>query len=181
MALELIPSETHSSLFAGGTPRLSDAILNDNDRKAELSYAYLAALSAMAGYTCQKGPQPDKGSVDAIVMSGGSMASQLDVQLKATSSPNRLKDGLHFRLKRKNYDDMRRARTCRIYLVVLELPAESTEWLECSTEELILRRCAWWQSLSGYPEIESQSKVVVIDALQRLIDLARQGPTNGDI
>ena len=166
---------------------MTDAILNDNERKAELSYAYLAALSAIAGYTCQKGPQPDKGSVDAIVMSGGSMASQFDVQLKATSSPNRLKDGLHFRLKRKNYDDMRRDRTCRIYLVVLELPAESTQWLECSTEELLLRRCAWWQSLSGYPEIDTKTKVVVIpesqqldvDAMRGLMDLARQGPPNG--
>ena len=30
---------------------MADAIPNDNDRKAELSFAYLAALAAGAGYT----------------------------------------------------------------------------------------------------------------------------------
>lgn len=35
---------------------MADAILTDNDRKAELSFAYLAALAAYAGFTCQTGP-----------------------------------------------------------------------------------------------------------------------------
>ena len=44
---------------------MADAILTDNDRKAELSFAYLAALAAKAGHTCQRGPQPDVDSIDA--------------------------------------------------------------------------------------------------------------------
>ena len=161
---------------------MTDTILDDNHRKAELSFAYLSALSAMAGYTCQKGPDPDLDSVDANVRAGGSMRSQFDVQLKATSSPNRLADGLHFQLGRKNYDDMRAPRLCPIILVVLELPDDPSEWLECSTKRLILRRCAYWQSLSEYPEIDSDSKVVVIpdsqrldlDAMKRFMYLARK-------
>ena len=46
---------------------LGDGILRENDRKAELSYAYLHALAAKAGYTCQRGPQPDVDSVDSVV------------------------------------------------------------------------------------------------------------------
>lgn len=159
---------------------MTHAILGDNHRKSELSFAYLAALSAIAGYTCQRGPQPDVDSIDATVRAGGSMRPQIDVQLKATSSPRRLVDGLHFQLGRKNYEDMRMPRLCPAILVVLELPMAPAEWLDCSADRLILRRCAWWQSLSEYPEADSDSKVVVIpesqrldlDAIIRLMDLA---------
>lgn len=34
---------------------MDEAILTDNDRKAELSFAYVAAFAAPAGYTCQRG------------------------------------------------------------------------------------------------------------------------------
>ena len=40
---------------------MADAILSNNDRKAELSFAYLAALAAKAGYTCQRGPSTRRG------------------------------------------------------------------------------------------------------------------------
>lgn len=66
---------------------MDDAILSDNDRKAELSFAYLVALAAHAGYTCQRGPQPDVASVDATIRSGDETGTQFDVQLKATSTP----------------------------------------------------------------------------------------------
>ena len=162
---------------------MTDAILGDNHRKSELSFAYLAALSAIAGYTCQRGPQPDVDSIDATVRAGGSMRPQIDVQLKATSSPSRLADGLHFQLGRKNYEDLRTPRLCPAILVVLELPTPPAEWFDCSADRLILRRCAWWQSLSEYPEADSDSKVVVIPesqrldlyAMIRLMGLARHG------
>ena len=85
---------------------MTDGILTDNDRKAELSFAYLASLAAKAGYTCQRGPQPDVDSIDATIRSGDPMRTQFDVQLKATSTPNKKEDGLHFRLSRKNYNDL---------------------------------------------------------------------------
>lgn len=74
---------------------MNDGILSDNDRKAELSFAYIAALAAHAGYTCQRGPDPDLASVDATIRSGDASGTQFDVQLKATSTPSRGGDGLH--------------------------------------------------------------------------------------
>ena len=67
---------------------MTDAILTNNDRKAALSFAYLAALAAKAGYTCQPGPQPDVDSIDATIRSGDLMRTGFDVQLKATSTPD---------------------------------------------------------------------------------------------
>lgn len=112
---------------------MNDALLDQPDRKAELSFAYLGALCAYAGYICQRGPQPDRGSVDATVRAGGTMHPQFDVQLKATAVPDRRPDGLHFRLPGNNYADLAEAkRTSPIVLVVLELPSHEKDWLSCT-------------------------------------------------
>ena len=144
---------------------MPDAVLSDNYRKSELSYAYLHALAAICGYTCQKGPDPDVDSVDAII--GAKRGMYLHVQLKATSSPTIRDDELHFQLGRKNYDDIRSAFTPSI-LVVLELPEDPSEWLECDADELIMRRCAWWESLKGFPQIETGSRAITIPKSQKL-------------
>lgn len=52
--------------------------------------------------------------------------------------------------------------------VVLELPEEPTEWLEYYAEGLIMRRCAWWKSLRGCPDIETDSKIIVMPESQKL-------------
>ena len=146
---------------------MDDAILTDNDRKAELSFAYLAALAAYAGYICQRGPQPDVASVDATIRSGDVSGTQFDVQLKATSTPNRGTDGLRFRLSRKNYNDLVADRMTPLMLIVLELPPTDAAWLECTFEQVVMRRCGWWASLSGHPT-EGETKTVTIPHEQRI-------------
>ena len=162
---------------------MTDAVLIDNHRKAELSFAYLAALSAMAGYTCQRGPQPDVDSIDATVRAGGSMRPMIDVQLKATSSPTRRASGLlALNLDQKNYNDLRVGRTSPAILVCLELPNDPSDWLHCDANKLVLRRCAWWESILDYPEIDTESKDIVfpeiqrfdLAAMQRIMELTRQ-------
>ena len=145
-----------------------EAILTDNDRKAELSFAYLAALAAHAGYTCQRGPQPDVLSVDATVRSGDRSGTQFDVQLKATSTPSRGPDGLRFRLSRKNYNDLVADRITPLLLIVLELPPADVDWLECTVEHLTMRRCGWWASLSGHAPTEGETTTIVIPEDQRI-------------
>lgn len=149
---------------------MADTILSANQRKAELSFAYLAALSAFAGYTCQRGPEPDLDSIDATIRSGDSMRSQFDVQLKATSVPDRRQDGIHFRLHRKNYNDLTLKRQSPLILVVLELPIHENDWLVCTADQLLLRRCAWWMSLRGHTPIDAGSRVVKIPDTQRLTE-----------
>jgi Domain of unknown function (DUF4365) len=161
---------------------MNDATLPDNNRKAALSFAYLAAISAHSGYNCEKASNDDFDSIDASVKAGGSMRPQIDVQLKATASADWQKDGLHFQLKKKNFNDLCATRVVPIILVVFELPKDEAEWCKCSEERLILQRAAWWLSLSGLSEIEADSKVVVLplsqrldsDCLKNLMGLARE-------
>lgn len=145
-----------------------DAILTDNYRKANLSFAYLSAICAMAGYTCQPGTSPDADSIDASVKSGGHIRVQIDVQLKSTSSPILRRGNLHFRLNRKNYNDLAVPRHVPIILAVLELPKSQDEWLSCNADELILRRRLWWTSIMGEQQISAGSKTVIIPESQLL-------------
>ncbi len=163
---------------------MNDTLLHPPDRKAELSFAYLGALCAYVGYSCQRGPQPDRGSVDATVRAGGTMNPQFDVQLKATAVPDRKEDGLHFRLLANNYADLAEPeRTSPLLLVVLELPSCEEDWLTCTEQELALRRCAWWASLRGADQSDQKTITITIpndqrlapDTLRELMDRVRGG------
>ena len=164
---------------------MNDGILTDNNRKAELSFAYIAALAAHAGYTCQRGPEPDAASIDATIRSGDASGTQFDVQLKATSAPNRGRNGLHFRLSKKNYNDLVADRMTPLLLVVLELPPADADWLECTVEHLTMRRCGWWAWLSGRAPTDGETTTIVIPDGQRIgtsgiapLMAAAQGRTN---
>ena len=145
-------------------------ILSENDRKSNLSFSYLHALSSAAGFACELGPNPDRYSVDAIIRSGEPGKPQIDVQLKSTSAPDLRDDGLHFRLGAKNYNDLREIpRGCPIILVVLELPEDSDEWISVNNDGMTIRARAWWQSIEGLPEIaDGSSKTVVLPESQIL-------------
>lgn len=145
-----------------------DAILTENYRKAELSFAYLSAICAMAGYTCERGPSVDMDSIDASVRTGGVPRIRIDVQLKSTSSLDLIGGNLHFQLSRKNYNDLATLRQVPIILAVLELPASQDEWLSCDADELVLRRSLWWTSLAEEQQISAGSKTVIIPQSQLL-------------
>jgi Domain of unknown function (DUF4365) len=77
---------------------------------------------------------------------------QLDLQLKSTTRANVGQVHLTYDLPVVNYDDLRQTdgQVARI-LVVLVMPEDETLWLSQSPEELVLRHCAYWLSLKGYP------------------------------
>lgn len=146
---------------------MTDAWLSDNDRKEALSLAYIAAIAARSGYATARWDY-DRGSEDLLIRAKGGMHPQIAIQAKATAEPNWHANGLHFRLERKNYDDLRANRQNPLILVVLELPADEARWLDCTVDALILRRSAFWLSLKGYAEIDAGSKTVVLPEAQRL-------------
>ena len=147
---------------------MTGALLSDNQRKAEISYAYLAALAARDGYTMQRGPEPDMDSIDATIRSGLPRREAIDVQLKATATPTEREDGLHFRLKQKNYNDLVRSRTLPLLLIVVELPPNESEWVDCTPERLIIMKCGWWCSLAGKAPVTAASRTIVIPSAQRI-------------
>lgn len=181
MAKRLIVKATTCAKIDGSR---MDAILTAADREEAFSRAYVAAVSAGAGYATAE-MDYDRDSVDLEIRAGGSMRPALDIQLKATINLGEPSKGEYrFPLKRKNYDDLR-AQTCipRI-LVLLDLPRSQGDWLSITLEQLILRRCAYWASLAGLPETENKESVTIsipvknrfdVDALKELMERARNG------
>ena len=54
----------------------------------------------------------------------------------------------------RTYDDLRVPGTlCPRLLLVLVLPENEAEWVSQTPEELTVRRCAYWLSLEGFPEV----------------------------
>lgn len=140
--------------------------------ESELSYAYLHAVASRAAMSCRDGNRhEDNNGIDATLTAwppfvAGNALTEVDikVQLKATiGTPT--DDGTHYSyfLQGVNrYHDLRtEAVVAARILVVLFLPSDETEWVTHSPDELVLRRCAYWQSLRGAPDITTSSGTTV--------------------
>ena len=155
------------------------------DQKEGLSLVYVRALATRAGFSTSV-PSPDRDSVDLQIQAGGPHRPALDLQLKATTGLGEPQAGfLPFRLKIKNYSDLRVETQTPRLLVVLELPEDESRWMTLTTEELVLRRRAYWLSLQqGYEEVVGQQTVTVhipednvfdVNALRTLMERSRSG------
>jgi hypothetical protein len=142
--------------------------MTENNIKAELSYAYLHAVAARAGFGCEyAGRHSDNAGVDAYLRIKERLASDskhtnfpVEVQLKSTSKPPVLEAGRYsFWLDDlERYDDLRvRSAPMPRLLAVLFLPENAAQWLEQSEDALISRRCAYWVSLWDAPPSSNKS------------------------
>jgi hypothetical protein len=129
--------------------------------------AYVHAVAAHAGYTCQV-EIVDDDSVDVVIGATGYVHHQtvlrsprLGIQLKATSALRPGAKYLTFPLKLKNYQDLRMRNHIPRILLVLVLPEDPREWIEITEECMISRGCAYWISLLGKPERSNASSVSV--------------------
>jgi hypothetical protein len=130
-------------------------------------------------------PDYDRDSVDLGFMAAGKMRPNLHVQLKATINLQRAGEIFKFTLKKKNYDDLRVPTQVPRIVVVLALPKKETSWLNVSVSKLVMKRCAYWASLRGKPELpDGQASVTIeipavnrfdVDGLRKLMEAAREG------
>ena len=163
---------------------MTGTLLMVPDQKERLSLVYVKALAARAGFATSV-PEPDRDSVDLRIQAGGPRRPALDLQLKATDALGEPQAGfLPFRLKIKNYGDLRVETQTPRLLVVFELPRDKSRWMTVTAEELVLRRRAYWLSLQGHEEVDGRETVTVhipeknvfnVDALQALMERSRKG------
>src|SRR5215471_2663408 len=115
--------------------------LTDNDIRAELSYAYLHAVAARAGFGCEcAGRHTDNAGVDAYVRVKERLSTAavhtnfpFEIQLKATSKSAAQEGGrLSYWLEDvEKYNELReRSGPMPKLLVVLFLPDDVERWLE---------------------------------------------------
>jgi hypothetical protein len=145
-------------------------VLTRNHRQEALSRAYVRAIAAQAGVGVSE-PESDYGidmSLHATTLRNErrrdigprDIGPRLDLQLKSTTRAAVGATHLTYDLDVVNYDDLREqigegARP----LVVLVLPADEAQWLSQSPQELVIRHCAYWLSLKGYPAATATTTV----------------------
>jgi Domain of unknown function (DUF4365) len=178
------PATPARSVRINAVTGMSDAILTDPDRKEALSRAYVGVIAAGAGYSTYV-PEYGRDSIDLGFGAGGAMRPRLEVQLKATINFSAREGKFKFSLKKKNYDDLRVPTQVPRILVVLALPRRQTSWLDISGKRLVLRRCAYWTSLQGEPELPDgqenrtilipSTNVFDVEGLKTLMEKARRG------
>lgn len=163
---------------------MPDSLLTSQDRQEALSRAYTHAIAAAAGYTTYV-PDLDRDSVDLGFKAGGAMRPNIHAQLKATTGLRKAGSNLKFVVSKKNYDDLRVVTQVPRVLIVLAMPKNELSWLNVSPARLQIRRCAYWVSLRGLPDLplSQQSKTIEIPmanlfdvgALKILMEKARTG------
>ncbi len=152
-------------------------MLSISQIQSELSLAYLHALSVSCGYSVET-PRIDMDSVDAVISASGKLhatsilkSPRIEVQLKATTRCVVNNQGeLSFPLEIKNYDDLRVKTVVPRLLVVFCMPADQSDWITCSPDELILRKCAYYLNLEGMEESSNSTSVTVRLPLANLLN-----------
>lgn len=141
--------------------------MSENEQKQQLSVAYVHAVAARAGYSCQVTPIDDD-SIDVQIACRGwvnqqsvSRSPKIEVQLKATAHDIAGEDHIAFPLPVKNYNDLREKSLVPRILVVLCLPQNDALWLVQTEEQMISRSCAYWVSLLNQPPRTNSSTVTV--------------------
>jgi hypothetical protein len=159
------------------------AAMELNDRMSRFSLAYIAAVAAHAGYQVTE-PPIDKDSIDGILISQEGRRPMIGFQAKATGQDILKEDHVAFSLPIKNYDDLRKDTLTPRILIVLVVPEVHPQWISHCEDDLRLRRCGYYISLSGRPDSSNVATVTVHiprtamftpDALQTLMGRAEAG------
>ncbi|MDX6699599.1 MAG: hypothetical protein QOE65_2996 [Solirubrobacteraceae bacterium] len=146
-----------------------------NSRKDHFSRAVVRAVAATAGVGASV-PELDQNSDDIKFEAPDTPAgpgAQLDAQLKCSQNLDPSGDEVSYDLDVKNYVDLSWP-TDALYvpriLILVHVPADPSEWLDCDPDRIILKRCAYWVSLAGSPPTENTSTVVVKVPTEQVFD-----------
>ena len=149
--------------------------LAETDIKELLSFAYMRAIAARAGFRVNH-PYPDRQHDDLQIDACGRLdpdgwsAARLDFQVRATTTIPPAVDGeFGFQIERPLYDDLRDDKRCvPLLLAVFIMPTDPAQWLSATDAELITRHCAYWCHIKGAPPIETDSRVVHVKRVNTL-------------
>ena len=128
-----------------------------NTQKEQFSIAYVRALAAVAGVKVDR-HEVDDDSVDVLLSRAGKRSPHLSLQLKCSSDIELKPTDFSFRLKLKNYEDLRRPTMVPRILAVLHVPEQVANWMAEDPDHVLLRHRAYWLSLLGMAEVKATAK-----------------------
>lgn len=132
-------------------------------QKEALGQAYVRAVIAKAGYNLGKSEfdYGFDGTIKDVVNRGGRYVENgfgLHFQLKSSCDVCFQDGNVIYDLECKNYNDLVIESTMLPNILVLfVLPEGEPDWLNISTENMTMKKCAWWCSLEGLPSTNNTS------------------------
>lgn len=161
------------------------------DKKEALGQAYVHAIAAKVGFNMA---QSDKdfgldGTIKDVVSTSTGRYHEtgiaIEYQLKSSSKVKFENGKVIYDLESKNYNDL--AGWDGIIpgiLILFVMPKQEADWLDWSTNELSIRKCAWWCCLQGQPQTNNKTykriyipdnQVFSPDELEKLMQKVREG------
>lgn len=146
-----------------------------NAQKEEFSYGFLQLLGAKAGLEVTKsGRQTDNQKIDLHIIHAGRISDlytpRFDVQVKCTHKNNIDNEYFLYDLDIKTYDRLRYIHhDVPIFLIILVVPENINEWVTITPEQLIIKKCAYWISLKGFPKSKNTRAIRIKIPLKNLV------------
>lgn len=134
-----------------------------------LCRAHLIALAGLAGANYELQAGFDYG-VDCTIRGvavnpsdGRRIGSgfSIELQLKSSTRWQLEEDSVVYDLEAKTWNDLvsREVAAIPLYLVLLCLPADDDDWLNCSEDQLVLKNCCYFYRPQGQPRTENTASV----------------------
>ena len=131
-----------------------------NTQKSRFSLAHIGAVAASAGFQVEE-VVVDRDSVDGTLKADFGRRPRIEFQAKATARDVVRDSFIHYPLPVKNYDDLRLEAINPRILIVAVLPPKIEDWVNQTDEEMCLRHCSYWMSLTGQPATSNHNTVTV--------------------
>jgi hypothetical protein len=153
-------------------------MLTRNHRQEALARAYVQAIAACCGLGCSArdfdyGIDITLHDIQHRARRYVESGFKLDIQAKSTILANRTATEVLYDIDVKNYDDLRDPFVgCPRVLVVLVLPEDEAEWLHQDQSQLLIRSCAYWLSLKGFPPTKNRKTVRISLPVDNVLSVA---------
>ena len=136
-------------------------MMPENFIKQELSKAYLKAVTSRSGYDLTF-TDPDYRGIDGTIENPTLRGvNRVDFQLKSTTVYSCTRTDIEYDLRVEDHNRLTSEVEIPRVLVLFIMPDTDQDWLIQSTDELCLRKCAYWVSLMGRNFSNNQSTVRV--------------------
>ena len=161
------------------------------DKQEALGQAYVHAIAAKVGFNMA---QSDKdfgldGTIKDVQATAKGRYHEngigIEYQLKSSTKVEFKNGKVIYDLESKNYNDLAGwDGIIPSILILFVMPKQETDWLGWSTNELSIRKCAWWCCLQGQPLTDNETckriyipenQVFSPEELEKLMQKARKG------
>jgi len=153
-------------------------------RQEEISYAYINAIAAAAGYSATvKNRFMDHAGIDLSIEVPGEILDCLspiiDAQVKCTSRNVMSGSYVNYSIDKRTDDRLSHSNPTKPQiLIVVLVPRDILSWLyygRClSRVSTLIRASAYWESIKGKPPIQTQSTTIKIPLEQKLTSTSLQ-------